>query len=173
MEKLLKSKINMLIGKSLTEFDNMDKVEEIYDFRRMYRKVCEHVATQRRRASWGVRAVYSYPPQLANTEIPEYVRSRINSEFIVNIAVARSITHTFHIPYDCTTEELISIALKKKASTLQLRDVESPNDFVLKIIGKRSFLFGAINQQDEAPKLLSFKVCWGLIPTKNIVYICP
>ncbi len=157
-EKLLNSKISMLIGKSLTEFDNM-KIEEVVDFRRKYRTVCEHYATQRRRASWGVRALYSYPPQFAPTiDIPDYVQKKMNEEFIVNVAVAKSINHTFHIPFDYTTTELVCLALKKKASTLQLKNIENADDFVLKRVGRSNFLFGSMMEGEEDPKLLSYKV---------------
>ncbi len=159
-QKLLNSKISMLIGKSLTEFDNMDKIEEVHDFRRKYQTFCEHVATQRRRATWGVRAVYSYPPQFApSLLIPDYLQSKIqSSEFIVNVAVAKAITHTFHIPFEFTVTELVTLALKKKASTLQLKVVENSDDFVLKTVGRRNFLFGSISIDEEDPKLMSYKV---------------
>ncbi len=153
-KKLLNSKISMLIGKSIAEFDSMDKIDEVHDFRRKYRTFCENVATERRRASWGVRAMYSYPPQYApNLQIPEYLRPKISSEFKVIVSVAKAITYTFHIGYDFIVTELVTLALKKKASTLQLKEVEKTDDFILKRVGKTSFLFG-----DNNIKLISFKV---------------
>eukprot|EP00794_Sanderia_malayensis_P015189 gene15189-16756_t len=157
-EKLLNSKISMLIGKSLTEFDNMDKIEEVADFRRQYRIVCEQYATQRRRASWGVRAMYSYPPQFAPTnDIPDYIRVKISKEFIINVAVVKSITYTFHIPVDCTTTQLVLLALRKKAFTLKLPTVENHDDFVLKRVGRSNYLFGSMVEGEEDPKLIAYK----------------
>ena len=158
-EKLVNSKISMLIGKSLTEFDNMDKIEEVHDFRRKYKSVCESVSTSRRRAVWDDRAMYAYPPQFADSmDFPEYLRPKMNSsEFIVYVTVAKSITHTFHIPYEYKVSELVQVALEKKASTLALREPERADEFILKIAGKTSFLFGWRGENEE-PRLLHFKV---------------
>ena len=77
--------------------------------------------------------MYAYPPQFADAiECPEYLKPKMKSDFIVNVHVAKSIDHTFHIPYEYTVRELIQISLDKKHATLQLGNRESPFDYVLK-----------------------------------------
>ena len=157
-EKLVNSKINMLIGKSLTEFDGMMKNDEIRDFRKKYRSVCEQVYNLRRRANWEERAMYAYPPQFADTlDFPDYLKSKMTSNLIVNVSIAEGITHTFTLPFDCSVEQLLLEALEKKKVILQLREREDPSDFMLKIAGKTSFVFGRCID-DEEPILLHFKV---------------
>ena len=159
VEKLVNSKISMLIGKSVTEFESLERDEEIRAFRRKFRMLCHQLYTSRRRASWEERAEYAYPPQFGEShECPKYLLPKMKSDFIVNVSVAKGLNHSFQIPYDYTVKELIEVSLEKKCVTLQLRQRESPDDYVLKIAGKYSFLFGRM-VEDLEPKLLHYKVC--------------
>ena len=156
-EKLFNARISMLIGKSLTEFENL-KNEEVEDFRRKYRKFCESVAVQRGRASWEIRAMYTFPPELAETyEIPAYMADKLKSDVInINVAVAKNITNTLGVPYDCKPSDLLTVALKKKAFTLK-KPPENAQDYVLKVVGRESYLLGFLLEGEEYP-LIQYKV---------------
>jgi len=179
-EKLINSKISMLIGKSIAEFDVMEKDDEVRAFRKKYRYVCQQICTERRRANWKLRAMYAYPPQFSETvEHPKYLEQHFKSELIVTVHVAKSILYDFKMPYNYSVDELIQDALARKHATMSMNQVENPDDYVLKIAGRNSFLFGQIEEGIE-PKLLHFKYiheciedgrqpCLSLLPKSEVL----
>ena len=159
-EKLINSKISILIGQSTAEFESMEKDDEVRAFRNKYRTVSERICSDRRRASWDMRAMYAYPPQFADSvEHPKYLIQHFKSELTVKVYIAKAISYDFKVSYECSVKELIQICLNKKRATMPKSQIENPDDYVLKIAGRGSFLFGEIEEGME-PNLLSFKVSY-------------
>ncbi|XP_033095415.1 phosphatidylinositol 4,5-bisphosphate 3-kinase catalytic subunit beta isoform-like [Anneissia japonica] len=142
-EKLLNSKIGMLIGKALYEFDAM-KNPEVNDFRTKMKQMVLNIQKKRNNWDWMKKAQYLYPPQLeVSMEIPEHLRDHFpNDECIVNVKysneVAKDANHThlrvgaFEWPI-----KLVEQALKRP-----IRVDLDPEDCLLKVIGYDEFIMG-------------------------------
>ena len=166
-EKLFNSKISMLIGKSIADFETMEKDDEVRTFRKKYRTECQTICAGRRRANWDMRAMYAYPPQFADSvECPKYLESKLRAELIVKVYIAISMGYDFRISHNCSVKELIQISLNKKRATMPLNHVENPDDYVFKIAGRNSFLFAQIEDGIE-PKLLHFQVSYFMHHKKH------
>ncbi|PIK40149.1 phosphatidylinositol 4,5-bisphosphate 3-kinase catalytic subunit beta isoform [Apostichopus japonicus] len=85
-EKVLNSRIGILIGKSLHEFDNM-KSQEIVDFRQKTRNICMTIQKERLKWDWENRAVYLFPPQLeSSADMHNHVREAFKDDkFLVSV----------------------------------------------------------------------------------------
>ena len=152
-EKLLVSEISCLIGKlNLNEFDQMQS-PEVNDFRGTYRCMVEEISRERNQMNWEGRALYAYPPELENSdEIPAHVEKHLmdNRRFLVTVAieskrVSSKDLHAFNVSADTYPEELLYLVLQRRGVTRGVHDidsVDSPSDYVLKIVGRESYLLG-------------------------------
>ncbi|CAH3118738.1 unnamed protein product [Porites lobata] len=147
-EKLLNSTIGNLIGKSLHEFDQMQNTE-VDDFRLKYRRFAEKKAYERTQIDWIGRAVYAYPPEVESIEAPEHIESKLmeNRRFLVNVAIKNNRAsikdmHAFNVPADAYPDELLVLVLRKRGAIMGVHDLDKPNDYVLKIVGRESYLLG-------------------------------
>lgn len=147
-EKLLNSTIGNLIGKSLHEFDQMQNTE-VDDFRRKYRRFAEKIANERRQLDWIGRAMYAYPPELESTLPPPHIEEKLmeNRRFLVNVAIKNNRAsikdmHAFNVPADAYPDELLILVLKKRGAIMGVLDLDKPVDYVLKIVGRESYLLG-------------------------------
>lgn len=157
-EKLLNSTIGNLIGKSLHEFDQMQNIE-VDDFRRKYRRFAEEIACKRRQLDWIGRAMYAYPPEIESNPPPSHIEEKLmeNRRFLVNVAIKNNRAsikdmHAFNVPADAFPGELLVLVLRKRGAIMGVLDLDKPNDYVLKIVGRESYLLG--NQS-----LLQYTVC--------------
>lgn len=157
-EKLLNSTIGNLIGKSLHEFDQMQNTE-VDDFRLKYRRFAEKKACERTQIDWIGRAVYAYPPEVESIEAPEHIESKLmeNRRFLVNVAIKNNRAsikdmHAFNVPADAYPDELLVLVLRKRGAIMGVHDLDKPNDYVLKIVGRESYLLGNY-------PLLQYTVC--------------
>lgn len=147
-EKLLNSTIGNLIGKSLHEFDQMQN-QEVDDFRRKYRKFVEKLASNRRQLSWIGRAMYAYPPEIETTPLPLHIEENLSDDrrFLVNVAIKNNRAsikdmHAFSLPADAYPDEVIVLVLDKRGKIMGVPDLDKPVDYVLKIVGRESYLLG-------------------------------
>lgn len=157
-EKLLNSTIGYLIGKSLHEFDQMQNTE-VDDFRRKYRRFAEAIASERRQLDWIGRAMYAYPPEVESTPPPPHIEDRLmeNRRFLVNVAIKNNRAsikdmHAFNVPADAYPDELLVLVLRKRGAIMGVLDLDKPADYVLKIVGRESYLLGNYS-------LLQYTVC--------------
>ena len=158
-EKMLRSNIGVLIGKSLHEFDQMEN-PEVDDFRGKYREFVEKIANERKQLDWEGRAMYAYPPEIENSdEVPVHVRDKLmdNRRFLVNVAISKNRMsikdmHAFNVSADTYPSELLVLVLRKRGAIMGMHDFDNPVDYVLKIVGRESYLLGDFS-------LLRYKVC--------------
>lgn len=150
-EKLLTSKIGVLIGKNLEEYKQMQNAE-IDEFRRRYGEFVEGIARERRQLEWEERAMYAYPPQVDLGEsAPEFVERNLmeNRRFLVNVAIRNNRAsmkdmHAFNVSADTYPQELLLLVLRKRGAIMGggHHETENLKDFVLKVIGRESYLLG-------------------------------
>ena len=146
-EKLLDSEISCLIGKNLNEFDQMQN-PEVNEFRKSYRYIAEQISRERNQLSWEERAMYAYPPELENSdEIPAHIEKNLNNRrFILNIVNTlkrnsnKPDVRAFNVSVDTYPHELVSLAFTTYTKEKFHRD--TPDDYVLKIVGRESYLLG-------------------------------
>ena len=149
-EKLFNSHLGNLIGKSLHEFDQMQNTE-VDDFRRKYRQFAEKIASERRQLDWMGRAMYAYPPEIETTEPPSHSKIKVT---VKDNQASIEDKHTFKlkVPAAAFPEDLMFLALNKRAAIMGVLDLDKPADYVLKIVGQESFLLGNYS-------LLQYTVC--------------
>ncbi|EDO42011.1 predicted protein [Nematostella vectensis] len=148
-EKLLSSKISVLIGKNLHEFDQM-KNPEVDEFRRRYAEYVEGIAKERSKLDWEGRAMYAYPVEIEQSEeTPAYVAQKLNENrrFLISVAIRNNRAsmkdmHAFNVSADTFPEELLVLVLKKRGAIMGVQDFDNPKDYVLKIVGRESYLLG-------------------------------
>lgn len=147
-EKLLNSTIGNLIGKSLHEYDQMQNTE-VDDFRRKYRRFAEKIASERRQLDWIGRAMYAYPPEIESTPPPSHIEDNLmeNRRFLVNVAIKNNRAsikdmHAFNVPAEAYPDELLVLVLRKRGAIMGVHDLDKPADYVLKIVGRESYLLG-------------------------------
>ena len=150
-EKLFDSHIGNLIGKSLHEFDQMQNTE-VDDFRRKYRQFAEKIASERRQLDWMGRAMYAYPPEIETTEPSSQIKNKAISVAVKDDQAPIEDKHTFKGRAAAFPEQLLALALEKRGAIMGVLDLDKPGDYVLKIVGKESFLLGNHS-------LLQYTVC--------------
>ncbi|KAJ8021905.1 Phosphatidylinositol 4,5-bisphosphate 3-kinase catalytic subunit beta isoform [Holothuria leucospilota] len=139
-EKVLNSRIGLLIGKSLHEFDNMTS-PEVIDFRQKTRNICMTIQKERLKWNWENRAVYLFPPQLeSSADMHAHVREAFKDDrFSVSVGLVNGGPSTKKVlqvgAYD-TPDILISLALKAFSQIQK----NPPGDYVLKVPSQEDFL---------------------------------
>ncbi|XP_071945072.1 phosphatidylinositol 4,5-bisphosphate 3-kinase catalytic subunit beta isoform-like [Antedon mediterranea] len=141
-EKLLNSKIGMLIGKALYEFDAM-KNPEVNDFRTKMKQMVLNIQKKRNTWDWLKKAQYLYPPQLeVSMEIPEHLRDQFpNNECIVNIKYSKEIAQDANHTLVQVGAFEWPISLVEKALKRPVTDLDA-EDCVLKVRGHDEFIMG-------------------------------
>jgi phosphatidylinositol-4,5-bisphosphate 3-kinase len=148
-EKLLSSKIGVVIGKNLHEYEQMQNAE-IDEFRRRYGEFVEGIARERSLQDWEGRAIYAYPPQVDLGETaPAFVEKNLmeNRRFLVNVAIKNNRVsikdmHAFNVSADTYPGELLSLVLRKRGAIMGVHEFDNPKDYVLKVIGRECYLIG-------------------------------
>ncbi|XP_063236433.1 phosphatidylinositol 4,5-bisphosphate 3-kinase catalytic subunit delta isoform isoform X2 [Bacillus rossius redtenbacheri] len=142
-EKTLDVHISQLIGKPLTEFDQL-KNTEVNDFRFKMKMLGEETAAERRAKSWAEKVRYQFPARLADMpDLPPAVAVRLRDG---NFALAtrfedKDMSFTFNVPCSMTPRQLLQSVLNKRSITLNSRD-ESVDELVLKVAGREEYLVG-------------------------------
>ncbi|XP_072040803.1 phosphatidylinositol 4,5-bisphosphate 3-kinase catalytic subunit beta isoform-like isoform X2 [Amphiura filiformis] len=138
-DKVLNSKIGLLINKSLHDFDVM-KNNEVDDFRLSMRLTSTQLQRDRNQKDWNGKAMYLFPPVLEpkvdlpgpnNIERkPIYFNMRFTHD-LQKVSVLQA------DPYEYPSD-LVKKAIKK----IHTRDDIKPNEYVLKVRGRVEFLLG-------------------------------
>ncbi|XP_071805229.1 phosphatidylinositol 4,5-bisphosphate 3-kinase catalytic subunit beta isoform-like [Asterias amurensis] len=142
-EKVLNSKIGLLIGKSLHEWDMM-KNPEVDDFRRNNRRMCMTIQRQRASWEWERKALYLYPPQVsASSELPEHISKifkRNNSAFYADITfVSSKAKQKSVLPVSC--HDYPSDLIKRAVRKVHQQGI-AEDQYVIKVRGREDFLMG-------------------------------
>uniref|UniRef100_A0A672LIG2 phosphatidylinositol-4,5-bisphosphate 3-kinase n=1 Tax=Sinocyclocheilus grahami TaxID=75366 RepID=A0A672LIG2_SINGR len=125
-ERILDSKIGVLIGKGLHELDALQD-QEVKDFRSKMKQISEEKMQRMQLMSWGewLRSCYSMPLEAGSLEnlIDKHEAS-------------------LKVSLHCTVTELMDQALKKWQTThCPEEDIGFRSDYVLRVSGKLEFLF--------------------------------
>uniref|UniRef100_A0A672LGI3 phosphatidylinositol-4,5-bisphosphate 3-kinase n=1 Tax=Sinocyclocheilus grahami TaxID=75366 RepID=A0A672LGI3_SINGR len=146
-ERILDSKIGVLIGKGLHELDALQD-QEVKDFRSKMKQISEEKMQRMQLMSWGewLRSCYSMPLEAGSLEnlidkhegiikiTMHYDQSQVSS---VNLDTA-----SLKVSLHCTVTELMDQALKKWQTThCPEEDIGFRSDYVLRVSGKLEFLF--------------------------------
>ncbi|XP_053433247.1 phosphatidylinositol 4,5-bisphosphate 3-kinase catalytic subunit delta isoform isoform X4 [Nycticebus coucang] len=145
VKKLINSQISLLIGKGLHEFDSLHD-PEVNDFRAKMRQFCEEAATRRQQLGWEAWLQYSCPLQLEPSargwgagalRLP-------NRALLVNVKFEGSEeSFTFQVSTKDVPLALMACALRKKATVFRQPLVEQPEDYALRVNGRREYLYGS------------------------------
>ncbi|XP_016145700.1 phosphatidylinositol 4,5-bisphosphate 3-kinase catalytic subunit beta isoform-like isoform X1 [Sinocyclocheilus grahami] len=140
-ERILDSKIGVLIGKGLHELDALQD-QEVKDFRSKMKQISEEKMQRMQLMSWGewLRSCYSMPLEAGSLEnlIDKH-------EGIIKITMhydQSQDTASLKVSLHCTVTELMDQALKKWQTThCPEEDIGFRSDYVLRVSGKLEFLF--------------------------------
>ncbi|XP_066492965.1 phosphatidylinositol 4,5-bisphosphate 3-kinase catalytic subunit delta isoform [Tiliqua scincoides] len=144
VKKLINSQISLLIGKGLHEFDSLGD-PEVNEFRAKMQQFCEEKAEKRLQLDWKSWMEYSFPVQLeplANGlgRSPLHVP---NKNIFVNVKFeSGGESFTFQIAPKEFPITLMSYALKKQATVFRHQQVNSPEEYTLRVNGKYEYLYG-------------------------------
>uniref|UniRef100_A0A8C2G9U7 phosphatidylinositol-4,5-bisphosphate 3-kinase n=1 Tax=Cyprinus carpio TaxID=7962 RepID=A0A8C2G9U7_CYPCA len=140
-ERILDSKIGVLIGKGLHELDALQD-QEVKDFRSKMKRISEEKMQCMQLMSWGewLRSCYSMTLEAGSLEnlIDKH-------EGVIKITMhydQSQDTSSLKVSLHCTVTELMDLALKKWQTThVPEEDIGFRSDYVLRVSRKLEFLF--------------------------------
>ncbi|XP_073673718.1 phosphatidylinositol 4,5-bisphosphate 3-kinase catalytic subunit beta isoform isoform X1 [Garra rufa] len=140
-ERILDSKIGVLIGKGLHELDALQD-QEVKDFRSKMKRISEEKMQRMQLMSWGEWLRSCYSPQLETGSLENLIDKH---EGVIKITMhydQSQDTASLKVSLHCTVTELMDQALKKWQTTHSPEeDIGTRSDYVLCISGKLEFLF--------------------------------
>ncbi|XP_032886992.1 phosphatidylinositol 4,5-bisphosphate 3-kinase catalytic subunit beta isoform [Amblyraja radiata] len=142
-EKLLDSKIGVLIGKGLHEFDALTD-PEVKEFRSKLRKINEDNMLKRQGQSWMDWLQHNFPPEIVATTSNSADDKLHKEQFLVVIRFdnCRDIFN-FQISPDLKPFGLNELAIRKQMTNHGKENEDfNPRDFLLCVSGKQEYLFG-------------------------------
>ncbi|XP_044145172.1 phosphatidylinositol 4,5-bisphosphate 3-kinase catalytic subunit beta isoform isoform X1 [Bufo gargarizans] len=139
----LDSKIGVLIGKGLQEFDALQD-NEVKEFRSKMRKISEDKIQSMLSLTWLEWLKCTFPPEL-DPSIQDKVQDKTSGR---NLVVAIHFENcqdvfSFQVSPNLTPVKLIELAIRKRL-TIHGRDDNDvdPEDYVLQVIGRLEYVFG-------------------------------
>lgn len=140
-ERLLDSKIGVLIGKGLHELDALQD-QEVKDFRSKMKRLSEEKMQQMQMMSWGEWLRSSYSPQLDTGSLDNLIDRH---EGIIKITMhydQSQDTASLKVSLHCTVSEVMDHALKKWQTTHgPEEDIGVRSNYVLRVSDRLEFLF--------------------------------
>uniref|UniRef100_A0A674H0Q8 Phosphatidylinositol 4,5-bisphosphate 3-kinase catalytic subunit beta isoform n=1 Tax=Taeniopygia guttata TaxID=59729 RepID=A0A674H0Q8_TAEGU len=139
----LDSKIGVLIGKGLHEFDALQD-PEVNDFRAKMRRISEEKIQSLVGLSWMDWLKHTYPPE-QETVIPESFQDKLYSG---NLVVAVHFDNcqdvfSFQVSPNMNPIKLNELAIRKRLTIHGKEDEEvDPADYVLQVSGRLEYVFG-------------------------------
>uniref|UniRef100_A0A672U5Z2 phosphatidylinositol-4,5-bisphosphate 3-kinase n=1 Tax=Strigops habroptila TaxID=2489341 RepID=A0A672U5Z2_STRHB len=152
----LDSKIGVLIGKGLHEFDALQD-PEVHDFRAKMRRISEEKIQSLVGLSWMDWLKHTYPPE-QEPVVPESFQDKLYSG---NLVVAVHFDNcqdvfSFQVSPNMNPIKLNELAIRKRLTIHGKEDEEvDPADYVLQVSGRLEYVFG------DHP-LIQFQVCKAL-----------
>ncbi|XP_072428909.1 phosphatidylinositol 4,5-bisphosphate 3-kinase catalytic subunit beta isoform isoform X1 [Chiloscyllium punctatum] len=142
-EKLLDSKIGVLIGKGLHEFDALTD-PEVKEFRSKMRKINEENMLKRQGLSWMDWLQHNFPPEVESASVNNTEDKLHKDNFLVAIRFEScQDIFNFQVSPNLNPHQLNELAIRKQLTNHGKENEEfNPRDFVLRISGKQEYLFG-------------------------------
>ncbi|KAI7800973.1 phosphatidylinositol 4,5-bisphosphate 3-kinase catalytic subunit beta isoform isoform X4 [Triplophysa rosa] len=139
-ERLLDSKIGVLIGKGLHELDALQD-QEVKDFRTKMKRISEEKMQRVQMMPWGEWLQSCYSPQLETG--PDNLIDKHEGGIKITMHYEQSQdTASLKVSLNCTVSELMDQALKKWQTTHgPEEDIGARSDYVLRVSAKLEFLF--------------------------------
>uniref|UniRef100_A0A8C5TT70 phosphatidylinositol-4,5-bisphosphate 3-kinase n=1 Tax=Malurus cyaneus samueli TaxID=2593467 RepID=A0A8C5TT70_9PASS len=165
----LDSKIGVLIGKGLHEFDALQD-PEVNDFRAKMRRISEEKIQSLVGLSWMDWLKHTYPPE-QEPVIPESIQDKLYSG---NLVVAVHFDNcqdvfSFQVSPNMNPIKLNELAIRKRLTIHGKEDEEvDPADYVLQVSGRLEYVFG------DHP-LIQFQVFFFILLScllMTFTYIC-
>uniref|UniRef100_A0A4W3JS86 phosphatidylinositol-4,5-bisphosphate 3-kinase n=1 Tax=Callorhinchus milii TaxID=7868 RepID=A0A4W3JS86_CALMI len=145
-ERLLDSKIGVLIGKGLHEFDALTD-PEVREFRSKMRMFNEEKMLKLQGLSWMDWLKHSFPPELESTAFNNFEDKLPKENLVVAVQFdscqVRHENFSFQISPNLNPLDLNELAIRKQLTIHGKENEEfNPRDFVLRVSGKQEYLFG-------------------------------
>ncbi|XP_051963061.1 phosphatidylinositol 4,5-bisphosphate 3-kinase catalytic subunit beta isoform-like [Xyrauchen texanus] len=140
-ERLLDSKIGVLIGKGLHELDALQE-QEVKDFRSKMKRISEEKMQRMQMMSWGEWLRSFYAPQVEAGSLENLIDKHEGGIKITMHYDQSQDTASLKVSLHCTVTELMDQALKKWQTTHSPEeDIGPRSDYVLRVSGILEFLF--------------------------------
>ncbi|PNJ36351.1 PIK3CB isoform 1, partial [Pongo abelii] len=138
----LDSKIGVLIGKGLHEFDSL-KDPEVNEFRRKMRKFSEEKILSLVGLSWMDWLKQTYPPE-HEPSIPENLEDKLyGGKLIVAVHFENcQDVFSFQVSPNMNPIKVNELAIQKRLTIHGKEDEVSPYDYVLQVSGRVEYVFG-------------------------------
>ncbi|XP_051521595.1 phosphatidylinositol 4,5-bisphosphate 3-kinase catalytic subunit beta isoform-like isoform X2 [Myxocyprinus asiaticus] len=140
-ERLLDSKIGVLIGKGLHELDALQE-QEVKDFRSKMKRISEEKMQRMQMMSWGEWLRSFYAPQVEAGSLENLIDKHEGGIKITMHYDQSQDTASLKVSLHCRVTELMDQALKKWQTTHSPEeDIGPRSDYVLRVSGILEFLF--------------------------------
>ncbi|XP_051965614.1 phosphatidylinositol 4,5-bisphosphate 3-kinase catalytic subunit beta isoform-like isoform X2 [Xyrauchen texanus] len=140
-ERLLDSKIGVLIGKGLHELDALQE-QEVKDFRSKMKRISEEKMQRMQMMSWGEWLRSFNAPQVESRSLVNLIDKHEGGIKITMHYDQSQDTASLKVSLHCTVTELMDQALKKWQTTHgPEEDIGPRSDYVLRVSGILEFLF--------------------------------
>ncbi|EMP33306.1 Phosphatidylinositol-4,5-bisphosphate 3-kinase catalytic subunit beta isoform [Chelonia mydas] len=138
----LDSKIGVLIGKGLHEFDALQD-PEVKEFRSKMRRISEEKLLSLVGLSWIEWLKHSYPPE-QEPSIPENFQDKLyGGNLVVAIHFDKcQDVFSFQVSPNINPVKLNELAIRKRLTIHGKEDEVDPYDYVLQISGRLEYIFG-------------------------------
>uniref|UniRef100_H0UUY5 phosphatidylinositol-4,5-bisphosphate 3-kinase n=1 Tax=Cavia porcellus TaxID=10141 RepID=H0UUY5_CAVPO len=138
----LDSKIGVLIGKGLHEFDALED-PEVNEFRRKMRKFSEDKIQSLVGLSWIDWLKQTYPPEHDPSILENFEDKLYGGKLIVAVHFENSQeVFSFHVSPNMNPIKVNELAIQKRLTIHGKDDEASPGNYVLQVIGRIEYVFG-------------------------------
>ncbi|GAB1294563.1 Phosphatidylinositol 4,5-bisphosphate 3-kinase catalytic subunit beta isoform [Apodemus speciosus] len=138
----LDSKIGVLIGKGLHEFDAL-KDPEVNEFRRKMRKFSEDKIQSLVGLSWIDWLKHTYPPEHEPSVLEDLEDKLYGGKLVVAVHFENSQdVFSFQVSPNLNPIKINELAIQKRLTIRGQEDEASPCDYVLQVSGRVEYVFG-------------------------------
>ena len=169
----LDAKIKYLLGKTPAELEGK-VTEEVLSFRQKYFKIAMLESQLRRTRSWTERAMATFPSELCDDQVPEFVTQKLRKghfELDVCLPPGKEVEQ-LNIPLGILPADVIYVFRSRSNPRKEI--ITNIKDYVLKIVGKEEYFLGDQTMEDYKVglkfRLLSIfcVIVWYIIYYKKV-----
>lgn len=137
----LDAKIKFLMRQTPAELEGKEN-DEVMNFRQKYLKISLLESQSRRKLSWEERAMSTYPSELCEDPVPEYVSNKLrNGHYELNVYLPPGDdVEWLNIPLGIYPADVIYVFRSRSQQRKEI--IGNIKDYVLKIVGKDEYFFG-------------------------------
>lgn len=168
-DRKLDAKIKYLMGKTPAELDGK-VTEEVLGFRQKYFKIAILESQLRRTRSWMDRAMATFPSELCDDQVPEFVSQKLRKghfELEVCLPPGNEV-EVLNIPLGILPADVIYVFRSRSNPRMDI--IVNIKDYVLKIIGKEEYFLGDRTMEEYKVRWFEISIDFDFVLLFCILY---